>query len=82
MTNYLRFSDLKARGIVGNRMTLARWIQSQGFPAAIKLGPNLVAWREDEIEAWLTERELATTASRKATQFPIFAMARFLHLPP
>ena len=56
-TRYLRFFDLKRRGIVNNRVTLRRWIQTRGFPAAVPLGQNTIAWREDEVEAWLAERE-------------------------
>lgn len=59
MTNYLRFADLVDRGIVNNRVTLSRWIRGQGFPKPVQLGPNTVAWREDEITNWLAEREIA-----------------------
>jgi predicted DNA-binding transcriptional regulator AlpA len=53
MTVYLRFRDLKARGIVRNHTTLQRWICDRGFPPGTWLGPNSKAWSEDEIEAWL-----------------------------
>lgn len=59
MPRLLRYPDLKARGIVNNRMTLRRWIAEQGFPAGIQLGPNSVAWVQDEVEAWLASRERA-----------------------
>ena len=59
MSKYLRYPDLRARGIINNRMTLRRWIADHGFPAAVQLGPNSVAWREDEVEAWLASRERA-----------------------
>ena len=32
-TVYLRFRDLKARGIVTNWTTLTNWIKREGFPA-------------------------------------------------
>ena len=35
---YLRFNDLKAREIVRNRTTLARWIRKYGFPPGVLLG--------------------------------------------
>ncbi len=54
--NLLRFHDLKARGIVRNRMTLHRWQQNNGFPVGIKIGPNSVAWSEAEVTAWLAAR--------------------------
>lgn len=56
MTILLRFPDLKARGIVSNWPTLLRWIEREGFPAGVKLGPNTRAWTEAEIEAWLAAR--------------------------
>ena len=55
-TTYLRFADLKARGIVGNWATLKRRIEQDGFPPGIKLGGNTRAWPEDEIEQWLANR--------------------------
>ena len=45
---FLRFADLKARGIVGNWMTLRRWIEREGFPPGVKLGPNTRAWSESK----------------------------------
>jgi hypothetical protein len=55
----LRFADLKARGVVSNWVTLARWIEREGFPPGKRLGPNTRAWRDDEIEAWLETRPAA-----------------------
>ncbi len=59
---YLRFADLKKRGIVRNRMTLRRWIDAGHFPAPVQLGPNSVAWVSDEVEAF----EAARIAEREA----------------
>jgi predicted DNA-binding transcriptional regulator AlpA len=53
---YLRFSDLKRLGIVGNWTTLRRWIQTEGFPAGIKLGLNTTVFDAAEVEAWLASR--------------------------
>ena len=61
MDKYLRFQVLKAAGVVRNRMTLSRWIRSQGFPAGVLLGPNTRAWRADDIERWLAERTQNST---------------------
>ena len=54
----LRFSDLKTRNIVKNGPTLLRWIEREGFPLGMLLGPNTRAWREADIEAWLATRDL------------------------
>ena len=53
-----RFPDLVARGIVNNRMSLRRWmaLSSDPFPASIQLGPNVIAWRADEVIEWLESR--------------------------
>ena len=59
MTNLLRFSDLKERGIVQNWVTLQRWISGNDFPPGRKLGPNTRVWTESEIEEWITSRPLA-----------------------
>jgi predicted DNA-binding transcriptional regulator AlpA len=55
----LRFADLKARGIVRNWVTLRSWIDREGFPPGMMLGPNSRAWREDEVEDWLNRRPSA-----------------------
>jgi prophage regulatory protein len=52
----LRFADLKRFGVVNNRVTLARWIATQGFPKPLRLGPNSLAWLKSEVEAWLAVR--------------------------
>ncbi len=52
----LRFSDLKARNIVTNWVTLRNWIENEGFPAGRKAGPNTRLWNETEVAAWLASR--------------------------
>ena len=68
-TVWLRFADLKARGIVRNRVTLSRWIQNLDFPPGYMIGMNTRAWPEPEIEAWLAERMRASaeTAAPEAS---------------
>ena len=61
-TQYLRYADLKAAGIVRNRMTLHRWIRKLGFPKGILLGPNTRAWSEVEVLNWLKSRPASTHA--------------------
>lgn len=53
MQKLLRFSDLKAKGVVNNRPTLSRWIKDRSFPPGIKLGENTRVWFEEEVEAWI-----------------------------
>jgi hypothetical protein len=56
LAKLLRYTDLKAAGIVGNRVTLARLIKTQQFPPGRLLGQNTRAWTEPEIEHWLDTR--------------------------
>ena len=59
-TFLIRYPGLKEREIITNRTTLARRIRHQGFPRPIRLGPNSVAWRLADVEAWLARREAET----------------------
>ena len=59
MRRYLRFADLQQLGIVSNRTTLGRWLREQGFPRPFKLGPNAVAWDEQEVREWVESRREA-----------------------
>ena len=77
-TIYLRFKDLKQRGVVSNRVTLARWIADGLFPPPIHLGPNSIAWRLDEIEA----RDAQLRAERDDAQLADEIEARDAQLVP
>ena len=61
MTKIIRFNDLKARGIVSNWNTLLRWIEHEGFPPGRMLASNTRAWTDEEIDAWVASRPLAST---------------------
>jgi hypothetical protein len=58
VVNYLRFADLKARGVVRNWTTLARLVREQGFPAGTRVGAQTRAWEKAEVEAWLESRRI------------------------
>jgi hypothetical protein len=68
VSRLLRFSDLKDRGIVSNYVTLARWIEREGFPPGFMMGPNTRAWRENEVEEWLASRPTDNTVLRGAAK--------------
>jgi prophage regulatory protein len=53
----LSYEDLKPLGIHYSRMTLWRRMKDGTFPKAIKLGGNRIAWRKDELLAWLDALE-------------------------
>jgi hypothetical protein len=62
----LRFSDLKARGVVNNWPTLLAWIAAEGFPPGRKLGPNTRVWTDAEIANWIAERPSAAQSNGAA----------------
>ena len=39
-----------------SRTTLWRRVRAGDFPAPRRLGPNIVAWLEDDVRAWLESR--------------------------
>lgn len=55
---YLTFKDLQSLGIVSNWPTLARMIDSSGFPAGVRLSASKRAWSEDEVRTWLATRAI------------------------
>jgi predicted DNA-binding transcriptional regulator AlpA len=69
---YLRFRELKERGIVNSRVTLGNRIKHQGFPEGRKIGPNTRAWTETEVADWLasrpTDRKPWPTPRREKTE--------------
>jgi hypothetical protein len=65
MTVYLRFKDLKARGIINNHTTLQNWIRKRGFPIGSWIGDNTHVWAEDEIDSWLDAQPKQPTRPRR-----------------
>ena len=61
VTRLLGWADLRSRGIRFSRAYLLRLEKAEKFPQRVRLGPNSIAWREDEIERWLQERSSART---------------------
>jgi predicted DNA-binding transcriptional regulator AlpA len=53
--HYLRFRDLKTRGIVRNRPTLKNWVSKYGFPRGRLIG-NARLWSEQEVDEWIASR--------------------------
>jgi predicted DNA-binding transcriptional regulator AlpA len=65
---FVTFRYLQSENIMPNRMTLARSIEQLGFPQPLALGKNRIAWRLEEVEAWLASRPRRTpkTGANKA----------------
>jgi hypothetical protein len=75
---FLRFSDLRDRGIINSWPMLRRRIDRDGFPPGRMLGPNFRAWSEAEIDEWLATRPTAKKPAphrkpRKAAQAEVEA---------
>jgi hypothetical protein len=68
MSHWLRFRDLKDRGIINSWPILRRRIERDGFPPGRMLGPNTRAWSEAEVEAWIKSRPTAGPAPRGAAK--------------
>jgi hypothetical protein len=50
----LVFPELKPRGIYdGTRKNLRRLVKAGLFPAPVRVSPNRIAWRSEDIEAWI-----------------------------
>jgi predicted DNA-binding transcriptional regulator AlpA len=52
----IRFGDLVSMGIVKNRMTLKRLINTQGFPPGFLISARSRAWDETDVNAWVAKR--------------------------
>jgi prophage regulatory protein len=61
ITRLLGWQDLRERGIRWSRQHALVQEKRGKFPQRVRLGPNSIAWREDEIERWLQERSAART---------------------
>lgn len=56
---FLRFSDLKKKGIPFSRVHVARLEKAGRFPKHVPLGDNSIAWIESEIDGWIAARVAA-----------------------
>lgn len=56
---YVRLAQLLGpRGPVPiSRSTLFVYVRDGRFPAPVKLGPRITAWRVEDINAWMAARE-------------------------
>ena len=64
LNKQLRFRDLKEQGVVGNWVTLNKWIDEKGFPPGRLVGPNTRTWDEAEVATWLESRPTARKPAR------------------
>lgn len=69
---FLRFPQLSSdKGIDYSRMHIDRLEKAGNFPARVQVGPNTVAWVEEEIDAWqkarVERRRIVTKGAEHAT---------------
>jgi predicted DNA-binding transcriptional regulator AlpA len=64
----LRFPDLQARNVVGNRVQLDRLIREHNFPPGRMVSPNIRAWEEQEIADWFRSRPVEGPEARGAAK--------------
>lgn len=58
LTGYIRQRPLL--GILPfSAATLWRGVAAKTFPAPVKLGPRITAWRTEDVRAWMASREAA-----------------------
>ena len=62
MVQLLRFKNLQAAGIVRSWPQLRHMQKHYGFPLGILLGPNTRAWDIAEIDKWLANRPIESSA--------------------
>ena len=55
VTRLIRLREVQHRIGLG-RSTIYRWMAEGRFPKPVQLGGYAVAWAEDDVEAWITER--------------------------
>jgi prophage regulatory protein len=53
---YLREKQLLEHYLPFSGSTLWRKVRSGTFPAPVKLGPAITAWREREVASWLNDQ--------------------------
>lgn len=59
---FYREPDILA--LVGcSKATLWRWRRDGLFPPPVELGPNSLAWRREDVEAWIASRPAVTPES-------------------
>ena len=65
-SEYLTDRALAARfGI--SRVSVWRWVHTEGFPQPVKLSPGVTRWRESDVLNWEASRKPALATSALAT---------------
>jgi hypothetical protein len=73
----LRYWDLKAQGITGNRTGLQRQVDDCGFPLPVELGPNSKGWYDSEVDLWIDVRTLTSPEFDELSKIRMMTEAEF-----
>jgi hypothetical protein len=65
---FLRFRDLKKKNIVRSWTALRNLVLNHGFPPGVMFSPNVRAWDETVVDAWLATRPTAGPSLRGAAK--------------
>jgi predicted DNA-binding transcriptional regulator AlpA len=65
LTRLIGAKELRALGVPFSRAYLLKLEKRRQFPQRVRLGPNSVAWRLDEIQAWIEMRSAARGPQRE-----------------
>jgi len=65
MTKLLRFTDLKARGIITSWAALKIAVDKRNFPPGRMAGPKTRVWTEAEVDDWVASLPSALDAKPK-----------------
>jgi predicted DNA-binding transcriptional regulator AlpA len=65
LTRLIGGKELQALGIRFSRAYLLKLEKRGQFPQRVRLGPNSVAWRLDEIQQWIEMRSAARGPQRE-----------------
>ncbi len=57
VTRLIRLPEVMSRVGLG-RSTIYRWMAEEKFPKPVRLGGHSVAWPENEIEAWISDKTI------------------------
>lgn len=55
-TKLIRFAQLKEY-VPRGRTTIWSWVKQGYFPSPVRIGKNGIAWRLEEVQAWIKSRE-------------------------
>jgi hypothetical protein len=68
LPKFVRFNDLKSRGIVNSWPQLRNLQTKKDFPSGRLIGDNSRAWTEDEVSIWLETRPTEPVAPKGAAK--------------